>query len=49
VLPESKKYVRLLGEFTVSYMTSTGMTVAGGTSEIMRNVIAWRGLDLPRG
>ncbi len=49
VLPESKKYARLLGEFTVSYMTSTGMTVAGGTSEIMRNVIATRGLDLPRG
>ncbi len=49
VLPESKKYARLLGEFTVSYMTSTGMTVAGGTSEIMRNVIATRGLNLPRG
>ena len=49
VLPESKKYARLLGEFTVSYMTSVGGTIAGGTSEIMRNVIAWRGLNLPRG
>jgi len=49
VQPESKKYARLRGEFTVSYMTSIGTTIAGGTSEIMRNVIAWRGLDLPRG
>ena len=49
VRPESKKYSRLRGEFTVSYMTSIGTTIAGGTSEIMRNVIAWRGLDLPRG
>ncbi len=49
VRPETKKYTRLRGEFTESYMTSIGTTIAGGTSEIMRNVIAWRGLDLPRG
>ncbi len=49
VQPETRKYARLRGEFTVSYLTSLGGTIAGGTSEIMRNVIAWRGLDLPRG
>ncbi len=49
VRPETKKYARLRGEFTMTYMTSVGGTIAGGTSEIMRNVIAWRGLDLPRG
>jgi len=49
VRPESKKWARLRGEFTISYMMTLGMTIAGGTSEIMRNVIAWRGLDLPRG
>ena len=49
VRPESEKWARLRGEFTMSYMGSVGVTIAGGTSEIMRNVIAWRGLDLPRG
>jgi len=49
VRPQSRKWARLRGEFTTSYMMTLGMTIAGGTSEIMRNVIAWRGLDLPRG
>ena len=49
VRPESERWARLRGEFTMSYMGSVGVTIAGGTSEIMRNVIAWRGLDLPRG
>jgi alkylation response protein AidB-like acyl-CoA dehydrogenase len=46
--PESK-HAQLEGEFTLSYMTSLGITIAAGTSEIQRGIIAGRGLGLPRG
>jgi alkylation response protein AidB-like acyl-CoA dehydrogenase len=46
--PESK-YAPLGGRIERSYMTAVAVTIAAGTSEIQRNIIATRGLGLPRG
>jgi len=39
----------MAARYTREYMTSIPATIAAGTSEIQRNVIATRGLGLPRG
>ena len=48
-LEPDSKYAPLQGRIERSYMTSVSATIAAGTSEIQRNIIATRGLGLPRG
>jgi alkylation response protein AidB-like acyl-CoA dehydrogenase len=42
------KWVGLKGRLERYYLSAASLTVAAGTSEIMRNIIAGRGLGLPR-
>lgn len=48
-LEEGSKYASLDGGVLKPWYTSYSSTVTGGTSEILRNIIALRGLELPRG
>lgn len=47
-LEPKSKWAALKGRLERAYLTSVGATIAAGTSEIQRNIIATRGLGLPR-
>ena len=49
LLEMDPKYAPLKGKIVKAWYDSYSTTITGGTSEIMRNIIALRGLGLPRG
>jgi alkylation response protein AidB-like acyl-CoA dehydrogenase len=48
-LAPGSPWAPLRGAFQTLYLNAAALTIAAGTSEVMRNIIAGRGLGLPRG
>ena len=48
-LAPGSQWAPLSGRLEQHYLFASALTVAAGTSEIMRGIIAGRGLGLPRG
>ena len=45
---EDNPYLRGNGSWQYQYMYFLGLIIGGGTSQIQKNIIGERGLDLPR-
>jgi hypothetical protein len=45
---KESRWAPLRGRFERYYQTCTGLSLAGGSSEIMKNLISLLGLALPR-
>jgi alkylation response protein AidB-like acyl-CoA dehydrogenase len=48
-LERDSLWARFMGRFEKSYLYAIAMLVGGGASEVQKNIIATRGLGLPRG
>jgi alkylation response protein AidB-like acyl-CoA dehydrogenase len=48
-LMRESPYAQLNGSLASMYLYATTSTIGGGTSEVQRNIIAQRGLSMPRG